>query len=155
VANPKNAEKGRDIAARAMRLMPYEWELYPQDNQLYGSIPHSRMIEIIQDADGFLHPSKIGEAPSCWVDAKYTVSLIEAGMSGCIIFWHDVMKHGNSMETVFEISQNPIEIAARIQEVVGSIDLEKHSQRTAEEFRNKHSIENTVKKKMDVITRFI
>lgn len=148
-------EKGRDISRAAMQLMPYEWELYPKETQLYGSIPIGHMVDIFQNADGFLHPSKIGPPPGYWTDAKYTVSLIEAGMSGCIIFWHDIMKHGNSMETVFEVSLNPLEIAERIQEVVGSIDLEKHSQKTSEEFRNKHSIENTVKKKMDIMMQFI
>jgi hypothetical protein len=144
-------EKGRDVSKQAMMLMPYKWELIPGDTEDYFQRSQAQMIATYQEADGFLHPGKVGPAPGYFVDGKYTVSLIEAGLSGCIIFWHDAMGHGNSMETVFEVSLNPREIAARVQEVVGSIDLDAHSTKTAEEFRNKYSVENTVKKMMDIM----
>jgi hypothetical protein len=149
------AEKGRDVSREAMKLMPYKWELIPGDTESYFLRTLEQMVASYQEADGFLHPGKIGPAPGYFVDGKYTVSLIEAAMSGCIIFWHDAMNHGNSMETVFEVSLNPQEIAARVQEVVGTIDLDQHSTKTAEEFRNKYGIENTVKKMMDVIEPFL
>ena len=39
--------------------------------------------------------------------------MAEAGMSGCIIFWHDAMNLGNRFETVFEISIDPVEISQK------------------------------------------
>lgn len=149
------SEKGRFEAKAAMKLLPYEWQQYPGDTENYFKIPQNEMPNIFQNADGFLQPGRIGDPPGRFMDAKYTVSLIEAGLSGCIIFWHDVMGIGNSMKTVFEVPLNPKGMAERIKDVVSSIDLEKHSILTAEEFREKHSIENTVRAKMEIIQRFL
>jgi len=153
VASPYE-HKGRDISEAAMRLMPYEWELIPHKDQGFY-VDYSILSDIYQNADGFLHPGRVGPAPGHFCDGKYTVSLIEAALSGCIIFWHDAMELGNSMKTVFEVSLDPKEIAEKIQEVVNGIDLETHSTKTAEEFREKHGVENTVKKMVDVISRFL
>ena len=149
------SEKGRDVARKAMALMPYEWEQVPAEGREYFSVPQSEMPGVFQRADGFLHPGRVGDPPGYWTDAKYTVSLIEAGMSGCVVFWHDAMGVGNSMETVFEVSLDPAEIAERVKEVAGSIDLDAHSERTSREFTAKHSIENTVKAKMEVMSGFM
>jgi hypothetical protein len=149
------AEKGRDVSKQAMKLLPYECELIPRDNESYFQRSQEQMIASYQEADGFLHPGRVGPAPGYFVDAKYTVSLIEAALSGCIIFWHDAMNHGNSMETVFEVSLDPKEIADKIQQVVGSIDLDAHSTKTANEFRDKYSTENNVKRMMDIMVQWL
>ena len=132
-------------------MVAHSYELVPANGEEYFQRTNEQMIDLYQNADGFLHPGTIGPPPGYWCDGKYTVSLIEAGLSGCIIFWHDAMSVGNSMKTVFEVSLNPVEIAERIKDVVGSIDLDKHSTETSEEFRLKYGIENTVSEMMRVI----
>jgi hypothetical protein len=146
--------KGRHIARQAMERLPYEWGLYPaEDGEPY--IPYATLPPIYQQADGFLHPNMIGQPPGYYVDGKYSASTCEAALSGCIIFWHDAMGLGNDLETVFEVSLDPKEIADKIQQVVGSIDLERHSSRTEEEFRDRFSIERAVSEKMKVIGDFL
>jgi hypothetical protein len=115
----------------------------------------SSLKDIYQNADGFLHPGMIGEGPHRQVDPKYCTSVREAGLSGCIIFWHDAMGLGNDFETVFEVSLEPKEIAETIQDVVSSIDLDKHSTATAEEFYEKCNATNAVKAKVEIIKEFL
>jgi hypothetical protein len=147
--------KGRHISEAAMKLMPYEWELFPENNNKMGAIPFNELPDIYQKADGFLNPNMIGDPPGYWVDCKYTGTTLEAGLSGCIIFWHDCMKLGNDFETVFEISSNPIEIAKRIPEIINSIDLEKHSLLTSQEFYERCNIKSSVEHKINTIQKFI
>ena len=147
--------KGRHIAEEAMRLMPYEWELIPDKNNLIGAIPFSELPDVYQNADGFLNPNMIGPPPGYWIDCTYTGTTLEAGLSGCIIFWHDCMGLGNRFETVFEISLNPVEIATKVQDIVNSIDLEKHSLLTAQEFYEKCNIHDATKYKVDVIKNYL
>lgn len=144
--------KGRHISTEVFNLLQYDCELVPTDNDLLIYLPHEQMPEIYQNADGFLSPQQIGPA---YVDAKYTASLCEAGMSGCIIFWHDCMKLGNSFETVFEISLNPPEIAQTIKDIVGSIDLEKHSILTTQEFYEKCNTENAIKIRIETMEKYL
>lgn len=147
--------KGRHISTEVFKLLPYESELVPADSDPVMYIPWERLPEIYQNADGFLSPNLIGPPPEYQIDAKYQVSLIEAGMSGCIIFWHDCMGLGNSMETVFEIPSDPAGISQKIQEVVGSIDLEKHSALTAQEFYEKGNMHDATKYKVDIMKKFL
>jgi hypothetical protein len=147
--------KGRHIAEAAMKLMPYEWELIPGWAHLGGYVPFEDLPAIYQNADGFLNPNMIGDPPGYYIDCTYTGTTIEAGLSGCIIFWHDCMELGNRFETVFEISLDPVEIAQKVQDVVNSIDLDKHSTRTAEEFHEKCNIENAVKQKVEIMKKFL
>lgn len=152
---PEPSYKGRHIAEEAMKLMPYDWELIPKHDHPYGYIPFLELPDIYQNADGFLSPQMIGAPPDCEVDCTYNGATLEAGMSGCIVFWHDCMKLGNRLETVFEISLDPIEIAARIQDVVKNINLDEHSSKTAEEFHEHCNIENATKCKIEIIKSFL
>jgi len=145
--------KGRHVSKQAMEMMPYEWELIPEeDGEWY--VPYESLPALYQGADGFIHPNMIGSPPGCYIDGKYSASTCEAGLSGCIIFWHDAMNLGNDMETVFEISLDPKEISEKVQDVVSSIDLDRHSDKTAEEFREKHGIEVVVAAHMRVMSEF-
>jgi hypothetical protein len=154
VAGLTGPYKGREISEQVMNLLPYEGELIPpMTGPMY--IPWEELPAKYQSADGFLNPNMIGEGPGYPIDAKYTQSTIEAGMSGCIIFWHDCMDLGNSFETVFKISLNPVEIAKKIKDVVDNIDLEKHSQLTAEEFYDKCNMIYAMKYKVDIMKRFL
>jgi hypothetical protein len=148
--------KGREISYAAMQLMPYNWELYPPQGRYHKeyTVTWLDLVKIYQDADGFLSPNIIGRPPKYDVDAKYNQATMEAGLSGCLIFWHDCMNIGNSFETVFEISTDPKEIAQKIQDVVGSIDLDKHSITTAQEFYEKCNAENAVRVKVGIMKRF-
>jgi hypothetical protein len=148
--------KGRYISEAAMKMMPFEWRLYPPNTgDMNNMLPWSTLPEIYQNADGFLSPNMIGPRPYFRVDAKYNAATMEAGLSGCIIFWHDCMNLGNSFETVFPISLDPKEIAERIQDVVGSIDLDKHSTLTAQEFYEKCNAESAVRAKVEIMKRYL
>ena len=144
--------KNRELSAKVFKLLPYECELVPADDVPVMYLPHDQMPEIYQNADGFMSPQRIGPT---YVDAKYTASLCEAGMSGCIIFWHDCMNLGNSFDTVFEISLDPNEIAQTIKDVVSFIDLEKHSQLTAEEFYEKCNTDNAIKIRVETMEKYL
>jgi hypothetical protein len=154
VARPE-IYKGRYIAEEAMKLMPYRWELVPRSHRRTATVDYSRLPEIYQQADGFLSPNMIGPAPDYEIDAKYTQASMEAGLSGCIIFWHDCMSLGNSYKTVFEVSLNPDEIAQRIQSIVSSISLEAHSKATAQEFYEKCNAADAVRVKVKIMEKFL
>ena len=158
-----SAYKGRDISEAAMKMMPYEWALYPPQSEEYFHVKTKsgypiewcQLPTIYQEADGFLSPNKIGPPFKYEVDAKYNQSTMEAGLSGCLIFWHDAMGVGNSFESVLEISLNPQEISQKIQDIVSSIDLDKHSTLTAQEFYKKCNAESVTKAKVDIMKRFL
>lgn len=147
--------KGRHISTEVFKSLPYDSALVPADDNPVMYIPFEELPSIYQNADGCLFPNMIGPPPEYQIDAKYNQSNVEAGMSGCIIFWHDCMELGNSMETVFEIPLDPPGIIQKIQEVVGSIDLEKHSILTAQEFYEKCNMHDMMKYKVDIMKRFL
>lgn len=157
VANNKYTSpyKGRHISEAAMKLMPYKWELIPENDHPYGYIPFNDLIAVYQNADGFLSPQMVGPPPECETDCNYNGTTLEAGLSGCVVFWHDAMGLGNKLETVFEISLNPVEIAKRIQDIVNNINLEKHSLLTAEEFYEYCNIGNSIKCKVEIMKMFL
>lgn len=95
-----------------------------------GYVPHSIVVEKYHAFDGFVHVA--AETPP-FVDGKYTATLLEAGLTGCILFWHDTLNLGNDFETIFNLPLDPQEAAAEILHIRQSIDVESHSRRTAEE----------------------
>lgn len=152
--------KGRHISEAAMKLLPYKWELHPKPTTGKRAtrgykISWESLSNIYQSADGFLSPNMIGLVPDFQVDAKYNQATMEAGLSGCLIFWHDIMDTGNDFETVFPISLDPKEIAEKIRDVVISIDLDKHSTLTSQEFHEKCNVEKAVKAKVEIMKGYL
>lgn len=157
--------KGRHISEAVMPLLPYDGEVLPSKSDLQDPSNHyvkaktgyvldwkKDLPSIYQAADGFLSPSVIGPPPKYDVDGKYTQATLEAGLSGCIIFWNDCMNLGNCFDTVFKLpSENPKEIAEFIQSTIKNLDTEEHSQKTAKEFYEKCNAAESVKAKVDIM----
>lgn len=97
-----------------------------------GYMTHEATVRRYQSHDGFVHVARDVAHP-IYLDGKYTATLIEAGLTGAILFWHDTFGLGNHLETVFEVPLEPTAAAARILEVRTSLDVAAHSRRTHEE----------------------
>lgn len=108
-----------------------------------GYVDHAAVVAKYQEYDGFVHVARDVRHPE-FIDGKYTASLIEAGVTGAILFWHDTWGLGNGLETVFELPQETALAAERLLEIRSSLDVEKHSMQTREEmldvFSPHHSI---------------
>lgn len=97
-----------------------------------GYMRHEATVRRYQAHDGFVHVARDVAHP-IYLDGKYTATLIEAGLTGAILFWHDTFGLGNHLETVFEVPVEPARAAERILEVRSSLDVMAHSRRTHEE----------------------
>lgn len=95
-----------------------------------GYESHSVVIEKYHAYDGFVHVA--AETPP-HVDGKYTATLLEAGLTGCILFWHDTLGLGNDFETVFNLPLDARKAADEILLIRRGIDIESHSKQTSEE----------------------
>jgi hypothetical protein len=98
----------------------------------FGYVSHAATIAKYGDYDAFVHIAR--QKPLLdRLDGKYTAALLEAGVTGAIIFWHDTYNDGNDFETIFAISAETEQAAKEILEIRKSIDIEKHSKDTIEE----------------------
>lgn len=107
-----------------------------QDVQLQvmppGYVPHRRIIEKYHENDGFVHIAGEIHDPM-FLDGKYTATLLEAGLTGAILFWHDTFSLGNDFETIFALPKEPGLAAKKLLEIRGHLDVEAHSRSTSEE----------------------
>lgn len=94
-----------------------------------GYVSHKAVIRRYRRYDGFVHVAREIDHPM-YLDGKYTATLIEAGLTGAILFWHDTFRLGNHLETVFEVPLDPARAAERIREVRSSVDVSAHSRLT-------------------------
>jgi hypothetical protein len=78
------------------------------------------------------------------LDGKYTASLIEAGLTGSILFWHDTYNLGNNLETVFNLPVDTTKAADEILRIKNNIDVHRHSQQTREEMFDTFNPEKSV-----------
>ncbi|SCX59711.1 hypothetical protein SAMN05720354_1242 [Nitrosospira sp. Nsp1] len=108
-----------------------------------GYVMHEEVIKKYHMYDAFIHVARDIKDP-IYIDGKYTASLLEAGLTGAILFWHDTFQTGKNLETVFDLPLDIEEAARIILEVRESINVEKHSQKTQEEIldvcRPEHSV---------------
>lgn len=116
----------------------------------YGYVNHKAVVKKYQQYDGFVHVAKDIKHPKV-IDGKYTASLIEAGVTGAILFWHDTFNLGNNLHTVFELPLAPKSAAEKILEIRSSIDIEKHSRLTREEMLDTFNPADSVKVRSNVI----
>jgi hypothetical protein len=108
---------------------------------------HKRYLE----HDAFVHIA--GDiADPVYLDGKYTATVMEAALSGSIVFWHDTFGLGNDYETVIELPLEPQGAAKVIVEVAQSIDVALHSRLTREEFLERNDPAGSVAVRASVIS---
>jgi hypothetical protein len=110
----------------------------------YGYVSHSAILKKYQEYDGFVHIASDVKHPAL-LDGKYTASLIEAGVTGAILFWHDTFELGNGLKTVFNLPADPQKAAEEILRIRKSLDVEKHSRLTRQEMIEKFNPEVSVR----------
>lgn len=119
-----------------------------------GYFDHKRTIAKYQEYDGFVHVARDVRHPE-FIDGKYTASLIEAGVTGCIVFWHDTWGLGNGLETVFDLSLDSTAAAREILEIRSSIDVRAHSQKTREEMLDVFNPQGSVRVRAERIKELL
>lgn len=97
-----------------------------------GYYSHEQTVRKYHEHDGFVHVAREVGHPE-FIDGKYTASLMEAGLTGAILFWHDTWGLGNGLETVFDLPLATQHAADRILEIRQGLDVTAHSRRTREE----------------------
>lgn len=116
----------------------------PHESALpFGYVRHSTTIAKYRAYDGFVHVAKDVKHPTM-LDGKYTATVMEAALTGALIFWHDTLNLGNTFETVFDMPINTDLSAELIRDVRSSVDIRRHSELTREEFIEKVAPEKSV-----------
>lgn len=138
----RRASALRAIGLRSARALPL------------GYVSHAATIAKYRAYDGFVHIATDVRHPTM-IDGKYTASLMEAALTGAIVFWHDTLGLGNDFETILDAPADTDEAAEYINTVRASIDVAAHSRATAEEMREKAdpgaSVKVRAKKMMEII----
>lgn len=115
-----------------------------------GYMTHKAIIKKYYEYDGFVHVAKDIKSPT-YIDGKYTATLIEAGITGCILFWHDTFGLGNNLDTVFDLPLNERRAAQTILDIRQSIDVNKHSKLTRDEMLDTFNVSRSVRERATVI----
>lgn len=170
----KDSKRSEEI----MKKTGLKWEVYPSRNQTNnrakkilikilksaynvtklstfklppnGYVRHSDVIKKYRKSDAFIHVARDIKDP-IYIDGKYTATLIEAGLSGCIVFWHDTLNLGNTLDTVFELPLDTNKAASQIKRIVKSINISEHSLKTHLEMLEKFNPQISVKIRADAI----
>ena len=140
----------RNTAKSLLNKIRHYFHLPPLTIMPHGYIDHNKVIKKYQHYDSFIHVAR-DIKDETYIDGKYTASLIEAGLTGAIIFWHDTMNLGNNLQTVFEVPLDPTMAAQKVKEIMSSIDVESHSKRTHEEMMRVFNPEKSVWERASVM----
>jgi hypothetical protein len=97
-----------------------------------GYVSHATTMQKYVEHDGFVHIARQKPMPDR-LDGKYTAALLEAGVTGSLLFWHDTYNDGNDFESVFSLSSDPETAAKQILDIRSNLDIESHSKRTSDE----------------------
>lgn len=116
----------------------------------HGYAFHNQVIKKYLEHDGFVHIARNIE-DGVYIDGKYTASLIEAGATGAILFWHDTFSLGNGLDTVFNIPLDIDQAAQRIQDISSSLNVLEHSKKTREEMLSVFSASKSVEQRAEII----
>lgn len=120
----------------------------------YGYVGHDKIIKKYYDNDAFIHvAAEIKD--ELYLDGKYTATLIEAGMSGCIIFWHDTYDLGNNLKTVFNVPLDEDEAAQEIKSILSKLDIPTHSEATRNEMLKTFNVGNSVRIRANAIYKLL
>ena len=122
----------------------------PKNYLPHGYVSHEKVVKKYQSYDGFVHIARDIKHQGL-IDGKYTASLIEAGLTGAILFWHDTFGLGNHLKTVFSLPLDPDEAAKEIIRIANTIDVEEHSKKTRQEMLETFNPKDSVKIRSDVI----
>ncbi|WGD38074.1 hypothetical protein [Lysinibacter sp. HNR] len=109
-----------------------------------GYLSHTLTMKKYAEYDGFVHIATDVQHPE-FIDGKYTASLMEAGATGSLIFWHDTWQLGNGLETVFALPSNTTEAAREILEIRKSINVVERSLATREEMLDVFNPQSSVR----------
>lgn len=134
------------VEAAVMRRVVKKQLLFRPPKNKY--VDHKTIIKKYCAYDGFVH---VAAKTPPYVDGKYTATLLEAGVTGSILFWHDTLELGNDFETIFDIPLAPHAAAERILEIRANIDIQHHSRRTREEITDKCNPQSIVKSRYEKI----
>lgn len=164
-------------SAEIMRKTGLKWEVYPKREEdsavkkvvlrlrkylyqltriplfelpVHGYVSHDSVVRKYKKSDAFIHAAKDIKDP-LFIDGKYTATLIEAGLSGCIVFWHDTFNLGNTLETVFSVSLDPDTAAIQIKSIIAELNVKEHSEKTHQEMLDKFNPENSVRVRAEAI----
>lgn len=120
----------------------------------YGYLKHSTTIKKYQEYDAFVHIASDIKHEK-YLDGMYTASLIEAGLTGSIIFWHDTYGVGGYLESVFEVSSDP-EVAAReIKDIIKTLNVREWSKKTRKEMKEVFNPENSVRIRAEEMLKLV
>lgn len=126
----------------------------PKAHLPVGYVDHKSTVAKYQAYDGFVHVARDARHPE-FIDGMYTASLIEAGATGAILFWHDTWNLGNILETVIELPLDTTAAAERILDVRSSLDVEAHSRLTRQEILDTFRPEVSVGLRAEEILSFL
>lgn|GEM_PF-1761052 len=98
-------------------------------------VPHARIIEKYVEHDGFVH---VAAPTPPFVDGLYTASMVEAGLTGALLFWHDTHQLGGTLSSVFEVPAEPARAAERILDIRASVDPAVRSRATRDEIADQY-----------------
>lgn len=112
--------------ARKLRV-PLQLEV---PNKRY--VEQEKVLPLLASHDGFVH---VAAPMPPRAESQYVATLLEAGLTGALLFWYDTQGCGGYLETVFEVDLDPEVAAAQILDIAASTDIAAHSRRTHEEIR--------------------
>lgn len=153
---PRNQAVLTNHVRRAQRLNAVRSRvgLKPVAHLPVGYVDHRSTIAKYQDYDGFVHVARDARHPE-FIDGMYTASLIEAGATGAILFWHDTWGLGNILETVIELPLDTSAAAEMILDVRSSLDVAAHSRLTREEILDTFSPDASVRLRAETMLSFL
>jgi len=140
--DPLELERHARALDRANRIRRLSFRA-ARDRLPVGYYGHRQTVATYYRHDGFVHVARDVKHPE-FIDGKYTASLMEAGATGAIVFWHDSYGLGNGLETVFELPLDTRLAAERLLEIRGSLDVARHSALTREEMMDTFSPQRSV-----------
>lgn len=119
-----------------------------------GYVSHRTVIRKYSEYDGFVHVAAEKQLLE-HIDGKYTAALLEAGVTGSVIFWHDTLNLGNNFETVIHLPKDIDKAASEILHIRKNLDVERQSEKTSQEISDTCHPEKVVAFRRKTIERFI
>jgi hypothetical protein len=113
-------------------------------------VDHGVLVRKYQQYDGFVH---VAAPTPPVVDGLYTATVLEAGCSGALLFWHDTHGLGGFLESVFELPVDPAAAAERILDVRANVDVAAHSRATRDEVATRFAPARAVAQRSGAILR--